>query len=469
MTVTRRPSSFGAGLRSTLVPGWGQLATNQRVIGKALVFFSGLMAIACLTVFLFVEPLAITAWLVDPDVLLALILFNLMLAVIRLFSTGHAWLVGGGHRWFAALVLAGIVAIPHVAIGWVGMETRDSLMKVFPTSTPIAAAPTTTTSPSTTSTTTTLDIDLSPIVTAPGQFAEDVIEVADAAPWQPFGEERLNILLLGGDAGPGRSGLRTDTMIVASIDPLTGDAALFGLPRNFGGVAFTDGTPVPVSILNAVYGYGRRIPEAFGGIDPGASAVRDVIQNITGLQIDYFMLVDLTGFADLVDAFGGVSVNVAEPVDGPLYDKATGGYEMVHIEAGRQKLDGGHALAYARARYGSTDYVRMGRQRCILASMAAEADLLTLMGRISDLLTVVETNLVTDLPVGLVPELIRLTPRISAGEIRLVGFDPTWRAGRTATGYAIPDVERIREAVRQTIEDPSAAAALGVTTAGEGC
>ncbi|MGH3649275.1 MAG: LCP family protein, partial [Acidimicrobiia bacterium] len=282
----RRPSSFGAGLRSTLVPGWGQLATNQRVIGKILVFFTGLMAIGCLTVFLFVEPLEITAWLADPDVLLALILFNLLLALVRLFSTGHAWRMGGGHRWFAALVLVGLVAIPHAAIGWVGLETRVSLMKVFPPSPPIAAATTTTSTSSTT--TTTLDIELSPIVTAPGQFG-DVIEVAKADPWRPFGEERLNILLLGGDAGPGRSGLRTDTMIVTSIDPLTGDAALFGLPRNFGGVAFTDGTPAPVSILNAVYGYGRRNPEAFGGIDPGASAVRDVIQNITGLHIDYFM------------------------------------------------------------------------------------------------------------------------------------------------------------------------------------
>lgn len=470
----RRPSSFGAALRSTIFPGWGQLAADRPVIGKILIFITGMLAIAALTVFLFVEPIELAAWLANPDVLLVVVLANIAFAAMRLFSTGHAWVAAGGRRWFAGVFLAAIVGIPHVAVAWVGLETRNSMMTLFPASAPVAVQPTTTTSTvpgsttTTVGTTTTTQLDLVTVETAPGQYGADEIDPNDFALWRPFGEERLNVLLLGGDAGPGRRGLRTDTMIIASIDPVKGDAALIGLPRNFGGVAFTDGTLVPVRRLNHVYGWGIDNPEAFGGPDPGASAVRNVVENITGLEIDYHMLVDLTGFADLVDAFGGVQLHVPLTVDGPLYDPETGGYEMVRIEAGEQVLDGGHALAYARARYGSSDYVRMGRQRCILASMARDADLLALLGRLADLLAVVETNLTTDLPVELLPEMVRLVPRIDVNQMRVMGFDSSWRVGRTADGHAIPDVERIRQTVIQMIEDP-ASVESGMTTAEAAC
>ena len=460
-------------MRSTVVPGWGQLATNRTVIGKILVFITGLVAIAALTVFLFVEPIQLAAWLANPDVLLGVVLANLAFAAIRLFSTGHAWVVGGGRRLFGVVLLGFFVAIPHAAIAWVGLETRDSMMKVFPTAAPVSSIPSTTTLlPTTTTTmptTTSTQLELAPVVAAPGEYAADEIDLKEVALWRPFGEERLNIALLGGDAGPRRSGLRTDTMIVASIDPVSGDTALIGIPRNFGGVTLKDGTVVPVEILNAVYGWGKRHPDRFDGPDPGASAAVEVLENITGVEIDYYMLVDLTGFAELVDAFGGVRIDVPKAVDGPLYDPDTGGYEMVRIESGEQFLDGGHALAYARVRHDSTDYVRMGRQRCLLAAMAREADPLGLLSRLGDLLHVVETHVTTDLPVDLIPEVVRLAPRISSEDIRVIGFDHKWRVGRTADGAAIPDIERIRETVRMMVENPDEAAELGVTTAEAAC
>jgi LCP family protein required for cell wall assembly len=431
------------------------------------VFVTGMLGITALTVFLFVEPVEIAAWLANPDVLLALVLVNLGLAIVRIFSTGLAWMAGGGRGWLVIAVLLVVVAIPHAAVAWVGLETRGSLVEVFGGDDVSAAPATTTTSSSTT--TTTVPVELGPIVTAPGQYDEDVITAEPTRPWQPFGTDRLNILLLGGDAGPGRSGLRTDTMIVASIDPITGDAALVGLPRNFGSPTLTDGTVVPVTQLGHVYGWGLRNPDRFPGPDAGAAAVRDVIQSLSGLEIDYYVLVDLTGFAEVVDAFGGVDVDVAEPVDGPLYDVVTGGYQMVQIPPGRQHLDGAHALAYSRARYGASDYARMGRQRCVLAAMATQSDILTLFARLDGILEAVTSNLTTDLPVEMVPELIRLTPRVSAATIRLIGFDATWGVGRTRTGHVIPDVERIREAVLLTIESPGEAATLGVTTAEGGC
>jgi LCP family protein required for cell wall assembly len=218
-----------------------------------------------------------------------------------------------------------------------------------------------------------------------------------------------------------------------------------------------------------VYGWGRDHPERFGGSDTGAAAVVDAVSYVTGLEIDYFALVDLTGFADVVDAFGGVRLDVVEPVDGPLYDVTTGRYEMVHIPAGTQRLDGDHALAYARARYGSSDYVRMGRQRCILATMATQADILSLFSRLGKLLNAVEANLVTDIPMDLIPELIRLTPRVSPRNVRMIGFDSTWGAGLSRSGSTIPDVDRIRAAVELTITRPGEADSVGAATAAAGC
>ncbi|MFP4072633.1 MAG: LCP family protein [Actinomycetota bacterium] len=472
----RRPSSFGAAIRSILIPGWGQMVINRPILGKALIFTTGLLGIAALTVFLFADPVELYAWLVDPDVLLFVVFGNFLFAAVRLFSTGHAWVVSGGRRWFVAVLLAAIVAIPHAAIAWVGLETRGSMLRVFPESTPPAAAASSTTTgaaattTTTEPTTTTTDMTLTPVEpAAPGEYGSDEIDLDDVPLWRPFGEERLNILLLGGDAGPGRPGLRTDTIMVASIDPVSGDSALIGLPRNFGGVTFKDGSEVPVRRINHVYWWASDKPDQFDGPDPGAAAIRDVAENITGLSIDYFMLVDLTGFGDLVDAFGGVNLTVPDAVDGPLYDPETGEYEMVRIPEGEQQLDGDHALAYARARYGSSDYVRMGRQRCIVASMASDADPMTLLPRFSNLLDVVETNMSTDMPVDLLPELVRLAPRVEPADVRVIGFDSTWNAGRTSDGHAIPDIERIRETVVQTIEDPASAEEMGVATAESAC
>lgn len=467
----RRPSSLGAAFRSTIVPGWGQLVTDRVVVGKILVFTTGLLAIAGLTVFLFVEPIEVAAWLANPDVLFWVVLANLAFAVIRILSTGHAWAAGGGRRLFVVVLLGVFVAIPHAAIAWVGLETRDSMMKVFPSAAPVPASASTTTIPLTSTTmpttTTTTEMVLAPVVSAPGEYGADDVDIEDVPLWRPFGEERLNILLLGGDAGPRRSGLRTDTMIVASIDPVSGDAALIGIPRNFGGVTLKDGTVVPVEILNAVYGWGERHPDRFGP-NPGASATVDVLENITGLEIDYFMLVDLTGFAELVDAFGGVHIEVPRSVDGPLYDPETGSYEMVRIAAGEQFLDGGHALAYARVRHDSSDYVRMGRQRCLLASMARDIDPLGLIPRLGGLLEVIETHVITDLPMELIPELVRLAPRVSSDQIRVIGFDHTWKVGRTVDGAAIPDIVRIRDAVQKTLENADTTE-LGVSTTEDAC
>ena len=97
------------------------------------------------------------------------------------------------------------------------------------------------------------------------------------------------------------------------------------------------------------------------------------------------------------------------------------------------------------------------------------ADPLQLLRSLPDLLSVIEANMSTDLPVELLPELIRLAPRVDPGSVSVIGFDSKWGAGRTQDCAVIPDVERIRAAVVSMIEDPGSAETFGAATPEAAC
>jgi LCP family protein required for cell wall assembly len=195
---------------------------------------------------------------------------------------------------------------------------------------------------------------------------------------------RYNILLLGGDAGADRQGLRPDSITVVSVDAATGKATMIGLPRNLEDVPFSDGSPmqelypngyrrcdVDVCLLNSIYTevelYGSDLyPDAAAKhSEPGIEAMRDAAEGVTGLTIQYYALIDMQGFSDLIDALGGVTVDVKERVGmGAGHDEYNNPVPVTAwIEPGVQTLDGFHALWYARSRYNTTDYARMERQR----------------------------------------------------------------------------------------------------------
>jgi LCP family protein required for cell wall assembly len=193
---------------------------------------------------------------------------------------------------------------------------------------------------------------------------------------------RLNVLLLGGDAGPGRWMLRADSINVASVDLDTGAATLIGIPRNLYGV------PVPAAmrerfprgfdnLINAATVWGDLHPDdvrtAFGATDePGATFLSELVAELLGIRIDAFVLVDMAGFIDLVDAVGGIDVYVAKTVPAPGNVRAAKHPLPGRFLAGWQHMDGTNALGYARSRSGDSDYQRMSRQRCVLASIAAQ-------------------------------------------------------------------------------------------------
>ena len=436
-----------------------------------------LLLATCLTGSLFgyaigsVDRIRLIQMLTNPGVILVLLTINLVIGAIRVLAASDAWRRAGGRAFgVGILALLTFTVIPHIALGYVGLETRSTILSVFSQhSGPAVIAAATTTTMSTTTTT-------PPEAAAIPQLREIPIDPTTSTTTTttlPLGAERVTFLLLGGDAGPGRPGNRTDSMMVATIDTRTGDAAIFGLPRNMAGFTFSDGTEFTgftQGILNEVYMWGERNPEKFPGPEPGIAAIGDVAATLLGLPIDHYILVDMIGFARLIDVVGGVDVNVKKPMAAPLYDRSTGGFEMIEFSAGNQHLNGDLALAYARSRTGSSDYSRMARQRCLLSSVVDQAGPLTMMTRLPSLLDVVKNSVSTDISLNELPYLINLAPRVSSERTTVVGFDLGYRSGElTSRGFNKPDVEKIQSVVRQVVSGDWETGPIDLPTATEAC
>jgi LCP family protein required for cell wall assembly len=285
---------------------------------------------------------------------------------------------------------------------------------------------------------------------------------------------RLNVLLVGSDAGPDREGARTDSMMVASIDTRTGRTTLFGLPRNLGHVQFPPGSPMakkfpegfhdannPLSgdyLLNAVYAWGRdHHPDAPAGptTDPGLNLLHETVSYMLGLQLDYFVEVNMAGFAAIVDALGGLQVDTGPnpiPVGG-IQPDGTHVKPDRYIPAGPQLLNGEDALAYARSRTDSTDYTRMGRQRCLLQNLLSQkspADMLTNFQAVAKATT---NSVSTNIPQGVLPSLVALAGQTSV-KLESIAFDPSLADPNRPDGRFLTarvDVDFMREVVQRAI------------------
>ena len=193
----------------------------------------------------------------------------------------------------------------------------------------------------------------------------------------PAHDGRYNILLLGGDSGADRVGLRPDSLTVASIDADTGRTILFGLPRNMTNFPFAEDSVMAEQFpdtydcstceLNSLSTWATDHRGLFKGYaDPGVEATMEGVEGITGLKINYYAMVNLQGFRSMVQAVGGLTLNVRDriPIGG------VGGPVTDHIEPGVQKLNGFQTLWFARSREGADDYSRI----CLLYTSPSPRD-----------------------------------------------------------------------------------------------
>ena len=184
-------------------------------------------------------------------------------------------------------------------------------------------------------------------------------------------------------------------------------------------------------------------------------------------------MVTLEGFVGVVDAIGGVTIDVPFLIVDETYPHEDGvTVEYVEIQPGEQHLDGHLALAYARARRHADDYARMGRQRCLLDAILAEADPVALALGYPELAGVLGDTMETDIPLSRIPDLIDLLPKIDQENMISIRFiPPEYLAGFDSSGFNVPNTDLIREHVQIVVNSTpeEARRILGIESLDDSC
>ena len=202
------------------------------------------------------------------------------------------------------------------------------------------------------------------------------------------GKGRVNILILGTDRrDKGEKAARTDTMMVASLDPVARRAVVLSIPRDLW--VFIPG-----------YGEGRiNTAHFYGELNGGQGPVlaKETVEANLGIPIDYHVRLDFEGFKGIVDTLGGVTIDVEAPIRDDMFPDDNYGYRTIHIPAGRQEMDGTMLLRYVRTRHGGNDFERMRRQQQALRALAQRALNLDLLPRLPALINTALDAISTDI------------------------------------------------------------------------
>ncbi len=272
-------------------------------------------------------------------------------------------------------------------------------------------------------------------------------------------QERVNILLMGLDtriAGDSRA----DTLILISVDPANKTVAMVSIPRDLW-------VPIPgfgTNRVNAAYQFGEtaKVP---GG---GAALTMQTVEQDFGVPVHYFAQVDFQGFQRIVDALGGITVDVQHPLIDNEYPADYGyAYQRIYIAAGLQHMNGRTALQYARSRHADSDLARNERQQAVLLALRDEGLQLQILSRLDNVLTQAQGALRTDLSFTQAGSLAKLAQSIPRDQIKQlsIGADMVTQANVDGNDVLLPNWDAIRPAVQQTLGASGVqaeAAAVGV-------
>lgn len=461
-----------AALLSAILPGTGQWYAGHRRRALVVLGIDALLIVGAALAYF--NQLEVVKAAFRPDLLVGAMIGNIALLAFRLWSVDDAYRLAAenGKGRFTALagVVLGVLLLgPHLIAGYYDIVHYDFITSTFAEE-----------EPATTTTTVATDTSLAPPDSNPteGEATTTTVFEPEPGPVLWDGLERLNILLLGADEGVGRESIRTDTMIVVSIDPDSGDVALFSVPRNMAQVPLPSemgiwGCDCFPRLLNDLYVAGIESPQAFPGPqDPSVNAVKGGFSELLGIPIHNYAMVTLEGFVGVIDAIGGVTIDVPFRIVDETYPHEDGvTIEYIDIEPGVQELDGHLALAYARARRHADDYARMGRQRCLLNAILAEADPVGLALGYPELAGVLGDTMETDISLSRIPDLIDLIPKIDQENMISIRFIPPGYITGSTTSGNLPNTSLIREHVQIVINNTpeDARSILGIETLDENC
>jgi LCP family protein required for cell wall assembly len=373
-----------------VVPGLGQLYNRRRRLA-ALFLIPSLILLGI--AFLLVQtqsPARLAAWIVSPQVLGTLLALNALLLAWRLVAVFQAFLDTRRTGPTGLLGIAGIVIIaivvvvPHLAVYRYGSILGDTFDKIFS----------------------------GDVLRAVGGQAADRPAPADG--------QRINVLLIGIDSRGTRQTDLTDTMMVASLDPVGHTVSLVSVPRDLIDTPLGDGNSFGPK-LNSLMSYADAHPKVFP--KGGLPTLEDAVGALLGIPIHYYARIDFRGFIKMVDAVGGVDIDVPHGFSDPGYDGYHAGTKGYAISAGPHHFDGADALAYARSRkgLGESDFTRQARQQQILVALRDRATRGgNLLFQLPELLSAVGQTIRTDLPADRLPELAAIMQDVGHGDLTSV-------------------------------------------------
>jgi LCP family protein required for cell wall assembly len=408
-------------LATLALPGLAQFIAGNRMLGRVVMQVWAVL----------VGIVVLVAWLVPLDTLAGLAVRPWLLTMFKVLAFGialgwialmiDAWRLGDPprlrqqHRLAmlgATLALVALIATPFWLAVRYASAAHDAVVTLFPSGNVAAAS-----------------------------------------------DGRLNILLLGSDAGKRRVGSRPDSINLVSVDVRTGAPVVIAIPRNLERARFPEGTPAAAEfpdgfsgdgdrvewMINATWTYGEEHPELFPDAEsPGIEAVMQAVEGTLDLPVHYYVIVDMAGFSELIDAVGGVTIRVEEEL--PI------GQGGKVLEAGLRKLTGYEALWYARSRSTTSDYDRMGRQQCVLGAMARELDPSTVLQNFTALADASAGMVTTNIPQEQLPELVDVAWKAKSLPITSLQLVPPLIVP------ADPDLDVISDEVDAALADARAAA-----------
>ena len=438
------PVNLRAALLTTLLPGLGHLARGDR--RRAALFLAPALTLigATLLLVLFGGTTQLLILLVTPGSLALLGVLNLLLAAWRLGALAH--LLRGARlprrdRVIVAAATLLLIVTPHLTVGRSLVAFDELLNETFAETSPSPSA-----SPNeSASALGSPSPDTSPGVSpgtsvGRGGGTGTLPSLTVTTPWArpgeiPWGDDgKFDLLLLGSDAGSDRWSRRMDVMLLIEVDVATGRVAMFGFPRNMVNVPLPPGAARNASpcgcfqkLLNEVYTdatfYYPQLWPGEGSVS-GIAAVRATISELTQRPIDAVLVADLWGVIKVVDAMGGIDMNVTESIYDKNYPDPMLGSIQLRIDSGLQHFNGRLALAYARSRHQDSDYGRMRRQQALLLAIRDQLGAATILSAPA-LAAAAKGYVWTDLPRSSLPNLVDLFSRAATAQVRLYRFAPS--------------------------------------------
>ena len=471
------PSPALAAFLSFIFPGAGQLYVGEprRAIIWALPMLAFIVAVLWL---IFGGQGALTGLLTAPK-LLGLLVLNFAFFLYHVAAMLDAYQLAGRERFagyrratgFAPVALASLVALTMIlhglpAAAWgvplynfvASQHGRPNVIPSFnpgptPTRSPISSGvtPTPTVTPGRSG-----PVSPTPSGSSGPQPSSSPRACApiDLSGWPMAEDGRVNLLLVGSDSrsddGVSAASIRTDSMLLMTIDIASCKAAMFSFPRNMKVAGLESRYPpwlrIPLEngtdyqgFLFGLWRDAASSPGVYPGSDGiggecqaqfdcerGWRALTVAIQNMAGVQVDAVVSVNLKGFVDVVNNLpgGGLWIDIPAPLYDDEYFDSNQQKMLIDFEKGCQFLNGEESLAYARSRHQDSDYQRARRQQYVIQQVRKQLDPIALLPQIPALLGVAQANLFMTIDDTDIPFLAQVASRIDADRIYRYDFAP---------------------------------------------